>query len=66
MDVSEVVYNQQGIEVKRFFNGRLIQGNHQFIWNGKDDNGNNLPGGIYYCQIIAGTKNIIKKLILIR
>ena len=66
MEVSEQIFNAQGKSVKSFINGKLPQGNHQFIWNGKDDEGNNLAGGIYFCQIIAGNRNIVKKIVLLR
>lgn len=64
--VSEIVYNSQGIAVKTLANEKLDAGNYQFIWNGKDDNGNNLPGGVYYCRILAGKNSAVRKIVLIR
>jgi len=66
MNVSEIVYNSEGAAVKTFANGKLEAGNYQFTWNGRDDNGNPLAGGIYYCRISSATNMAVKKIVLIR
>ncbi len=46
------VYNLLGKEVNTLaFNQSLSKGNHRFIWAGKDDNGYQLPSGIYLYRI---------------
>jgi hypothetical protein len=46
------VYNLLGKEVNTLaFNQSLSKGNHRFIWAGKDDNGYQLPSGVYLYRI---------------
>ncbi|HIB34325.1 MAG TPA: T9SS type A sorting domain-containing protein, partial [Candidatus Marinimicrobia bacterium] len=46
------VYNLLGKEVNTLaFNQSLSKGNHRFIWAGKDDNGRQLPSGVYLYRI---------------
>ncbi len=46
------VYNLLGKEVNILaFNQSLSKGNHRFIWAGKDDNGYQLPSGVYLYRI---------------
>ena len=42
------VYNNYGQRVRVFFNGQTLPGFSQIRWNGNDDNGQPLPGGVYY------------------
>jgi len=46
------VYNLLGKEVNTLaLNQSLSKGNHRFIWAGKDDNGYQLPSGVYLYRI---------------
>jgi hypothetical protein len=56
-------------------NGHLIRtltgnwfsgGNHSFFWNGCDDAGNPLPGGVYLLRIVTKNGMMTRKLILFR
>ncbi len=51
---SIAVYDLLGRQVAVLFQGELSSGNHSFVWDGKDSNGNVLPSGVYF--LIAGTK----------
>ncbi len=42
------IYNNYGQRVRVLFNGAALPGNSKIIWNDVDDNGKQLPSGIYY------------------
>jgi hypothetical protein len=63
--VSIKVYNILGKEIKLLFEENLPSGEHSILWDGKDNKGNLLPGGIYFIQMTAGVhKQTIKTVIL--
>jgi outer membrane protein assembly factor BamB len=64
--VNACVYNMQGQVVKTFSITTLGVGNHQYTWEGKDDNGNDLPAGIYFFRISADDYSSVKKIVLVR
>jgi len=45
---------------------RGIQPFNQVIWDGKDDNENYLPSGIYFVKLKTGDSSQFKKIILLR
>jgi len=60
------VYNLQGEVVKTFSDETLNEGNYQYTWQGKDNNGNDLPDGIYFFRITSGKFSSVKKIVLMR
>ena len=66
MNVSLNVYNTIGQKVKTIHTGRLREGEHHFLWNGKNDQDNTISSGIYF-YVLKG-KNILlsKKMILLK
>ena len=52
-DVSIRIMNQDGAIVKRVELGSKGAGNHQFSWDGRDDEGNVLPSGMYRVEVMA-------------
>lgn len=62
-NVSLILYNMLGQEVRNLFSGYKEAGNHQVIWDGKNNNGNNVSSGIYIYRLIAGNYAKFKKLV---
>jgi hypothetical protein len=60
------VYNIKGQKVKTLFNGYLEVGEHSFVWNGDDDNGNAVSSGIYFYKMKTSDYNEIKKMVLMK
>ena len=58
------IYNIRGQKVKSFENGKVSAGNHNIIWNGKDDNSKRLGNGIYLYKLSTGKNEIIKRMLL--
>ena len=67
------VYNILGIEMNALAVNQLFsKGNHRFLWEGKDDNGRQLPSGIYLYRLTVSSENGLpvyqdtKKMILMK
>lgn len=48
--VSLEIFNIKGELVKNLFSGTLFSGKHNFVWNGKNNNGSELSSGIYFLK----------------
>ncbi|MBN2092644.1 DUF3160 domain-containing protein [candidate division KSB1 bacterium] len=64
-DVLIRIYDTLGREVKTLFMGRQTAGIYELKWNGLDNSGNTMPGGIYFCHLKAGNFSQVRKLILV-
>ncbi|GAB4334276.1 MAG: hypothetical protein Kow0037_12860 [Calditrichia bacterium] len=60
------IYNVIGQKVKTLFNGNVEPGIYTYEWNGTDDNGRLMPGGIYYAVMNAGGEQQVQKMIFIK
>jgi hypothetical protein len=64
--VSIKIYNCLGNEVRTLINRSQTAGNYSVIWDGKDNIGNNLPNGIYICQLKTRNQVEHQQLILVK
>jgi hypothetical protein len=64
--VSLTVFNLLGQEVQTIVNGTVEAGNHIARWNGKNDNGANVPSGIYFYRIYTPDFAQTNKMVLVR
>ena len=64
------VFNLKGQKIKTLENRTLEAGEHSVIWNGKDENGNSIPSGIYFSKLdtdlFSGRYTSVKKIILLK
>lgn len=60
------VFNNLGQKIKQLVLGKLPAGNQQVTWNGRNDNGQEVPAGIYYYQLQAGDYKAGKKMMLVK
>ncbi|MDO9578414.1 MAG: SBBP repeat-containing protein [Candidatus Cloacimonadales bacterium] len=61
------IFNVKGQLVKSLINGQQNAGDHSVIWNGKDDNGNNVCSGIYLYKLQVNNKSVaIRKCLLLK
>jgi hypothetical protein len=44
----------------------LAAGSHGYTWNGYDDDGRNLPTGVYFARLTAGAASAVTKVLLLR
>jgi hypothetical protein len=68
--VDVTIYNTQGRQVRQLLKGVQYIGNHMLIWDGRDDRGEVVAGGLYFYKIRIKQNNRyysdIKKMILIK
>jgi len=64
---SLIIYDLVGNEVRRLFDGTFDRGNTKILWNGLDNQGSKISGGIYICQLLVnGTHIKSQKMTLIK
>jgi len=61
--VSLSIYNIQGKLIKKLNHKKLISGEHQAKWNGKDNTNNTVAGGIYFYSLLINGKQYSGKII---
>lgn len=66
VEVELVVYDLLGKKVRTLVKGLLDKKFHQISWNGIDDNGHNLPSGVYIYSFRSPQLRQTKKMILMR
>ena len=60
------VYNTEGKEVKKLYEGTSTPGLNTITWDGTDESGNKLPSGVYLITIDAPGFKKTKKVVIVR
>lgn len=60
------VYDVTGRAVRTLLDGTIDSGSGAAAWDGRDDDGRELPGGIYFARLESGGRQKTEKLVLIR
>ena len=60
------IHDLLGRKVRSLVNSTQTSGRKSTSWDGKDDMGNKVAGGMYLCQIHAGNFIQTKKLMLLK
>ena len=60
------IYNLLGQRVRTLFHGAVEPGYHITQWDGKNDNGEELPSGMYLYKLHAGSYIAMEKLVLLK
>ena len=61
--VSLSVFNLLGQNVRMLVEEVMGEGFHKVHWDGRDDLGRRVPGGIYFCRIKAGNWSATRKMV---
>ncbi len=64
--VSLQIYNLRGQKVRTLVNSVYPTGQNKVTWNGTDDNGNQVPSGIYLYRMDADKQTQTKKMVLLK
>ncbi len=65
-EISLSIYNIRGQLVKTLINSNIKKGRHQISWNGKNESGQTVSSGIYYCKLKNDNMETVRKMILIK
>lgn len=65
-EVQLKIYNILGQAVRNLIKEQQPAGVHRMVWDGKNDNGRQMPSGVYIYQIKAGDFEQSKKMILLK
>ncbi len=60
------IYNLSGQLVKSLTNKRYTVGTHQLMWNATDENGRQVPSGLYYYRLAMETFTATKRLLFLK
>jgi len=60
------IYNIKGQLIRSLVNNNLTSGNHQIVWNGKDNDGRNVGSGIYLYRMESTGYNKTLKMMLMK
>jgi hypothetical protein len=64
--VELLIYNVKGQKVRTLISESQDAGNKEIVWNGTDDNGNNVSSGIYFYELITGDFSRTRKMMLLK
>jgi len=65
-DVTLEVFNVRGQNVRTLADAKLESGAYQVSWNGRNNSGELVAGGMYIYRLQAGTETISNKMILLK
>gem|GEM_PF-706201 len=64
--VSIQIYNVSGQLVRTLASGATDGGHNSILWNGKDDSGRAVPGGIYFCRMETEDYQASEKIVFMK
>ena len=60
------IVNILGQTIKIFTPGKQLAGKHRIFWNGRNEQAQVVPSGIYFYELKAGDFHLVKKMVLVR
>ena len=61
-----LIYNIKGQKVCKLESGFREKGTHNILWNGQDDNGQIVAGGVYFYKLKTAYKTIFRRMVLLK
>lgn len=65
-EMAITIFDINGRQVRKLIQGTVVSGLHSLEWNGRDEQGNILPSGIYFYQLKTSEWTETKRMILIK
>jgi ligand-binding sensor domain-containing protein len=60
------IYNLRGQLVRELCSSNLKDGEHSYVWDGRDSRGNDVSSGVYFARLKTGTNSRSHKLLLMK
>ncbi|MEA1973285.1 MAG: T9SS type A sorting domain-containing protein, partial [Candidatus Cloacimonadota bacterium] len=64
VDIS--IFNVKGQKIRSLVSSFKEQGSHSIVWNGNDDNGNNVSSGLFFYKIKTVNETAVSKLLMLK
>jgi len=65
-NVSITIYNIRGQRVRVLIDEIRSKGEHSVVWNGKDDNGQDVSSGVYFYRLSSGEVEQTRRMVLMK
>jgi hypothetical protein len=65
-DVRLRIFDLLGRHVATLVDGYRSAGNHEVVWDGRSRSGDEIPSGIYFYQLQAGSASVGRKIVLLK
>jgi len=66
LGVTMVVYNILGQTVAELVSNWREPGEHSVIWDGRDDGGQPVASGIYFCKLTSNGRSEVKRIMMLK
>ncbi|MFC1569443.1 CotH kinase family protein [bacterium] len=66
LEIDIIIYNQLGKSVKTFQGNYYKAGQHEIAWNSQNDDGEQVPTGLYFVRIMTNKHRFTRKMLLIK
>ena len=60
------IYSINGQKVRTLLDGQVSKGYHQIVWDGKNESGQAVSGGLYVYELKTENKRLLKKMLLVK
>jgi hypothetical protein len=65
-NVRLAIHDPQGKRVRRLLDGRHEAGPHAVVWDGRDERGEPVPPGVYFCRFEGGGQTLSQRVTWVR
>ncbi len=61
-----IIFDLLGRQIRTLVNKNQIAGIYNISWDGRDENGNDVPSGVYFYKLTSGSYSKVRKMSVIR
>lgn len=64
--ITLAIYDIRGARVRTLISGAISAGQHQVVWDGRNDHGHEVGSGVYFCHVQSGERNETRRMVVLR